>query len=136
MKLKEVSVQRTLYHLGANIPTSSLYPLTFFTDGEGSAQSYAEYASYDNPKLHKVINNIINPAHERDVAAAAKEVGAYKEGTEIVDYLTMNYFGKDAIKIANYLQTKGFDGAILKDLAANQRTPIMAYIPFKRPTPV
>lgn len=134
MKLSDVFEQQYLYHLGANIPTRQLNPLTFFTNDKRGAESFAQVASYDTPKLHRIINNITKPAREADVLAAAYELGVFEKGTQTVDYLTTHYWGKDAIRIAQSLRKKGFDGAVLKDVAANQQTRIISYIPFNRLT--
>ena len=141
MKLDEVLLRahHYLYHLGANIPTNQLRPLTFFTDSKRAALSFVQVATYDKPKLHIVINNIMHPAHEEDVFAAAKEVGAYPNpnGAGAYYYIFTGFDNKkEATAIANNLRKKGFDGVVIKDVAADQRTKITSYVPLNRPTAV
>lgn len=140
MKLDEVlRPNHYLYHLGANIPTNQLRPLTFFTNSKRGAMSFAQVASYDEPKLHIVINNITHPAREADVFAAAKDVGAYPNpnGAGAYYYIFTGFDNKkEATAIANNLRKKGFDGVVLKDVAADQRTNITSYVPFNRPKAV
>lgn len=132
MKILELlTEQEVLYHLGAPVPTSSLRPLTFFTDRE-SAATFADTASYTNPKIHLVVNNIERPATERDVVQAAKQAGCYEPHVQPVDYVTQAYYGPKALEIANILKNAGFDGIILPDVAADNKTKITSYIPFER----
>ena len=130
MKLFEIiTEQQLLYHIGADVPTSSLRKLTFFTD-DTSARTFADTASYVKPKMHVVVNNISNPATDQDVVGAARQLGCYDPHTQPMDYVTYAYYGNRALQIGELLKKSGFDGIVLNDVAADGKTRIKSYIPF------
>lgn len=110
----------TGYHGGANIPSKSLEPITFFSRKKEHAQNYLDIGKdegkFEEGKLHKVALKLHNIANEDHVIDAAKAVGIHEPYINAGQYLDKQIYDTDANRVADYLHKRGFDAAEVNDI--------------------
>lgn len=121
---------KTFYHGGADVATTALNGMTFFTDDKSAAEDYMKASQMGGGKLHAVNLIMKNPAKDSDIADAAEELGIFNEYDLPHQYLTDSVY-EEAAQVMALLKKKGFDGAEMMDLPiTGHGDPIKSYMVF------
>lgn len=121
---------KIFYHGGADVATTALNGMTFFTDDKSAAEDYMKASQMGGGKLHAVNLIMKNPAKDSDIADAAEELGIFNEYDLPHQYLTDSVY-EEAAQVMALLKKKGFDGAEMMDLPiTGHGDPIKSYMVF------
>ena len=125
---------QVFFHGGADVASTALNALSFFTTDESIAEGYRQ--AREGGRTHRVHLQLRNPASGEDIKAAAQAVGVSAEtfGMDDDEMLGFEYVSPHlhggAQRVIDELKRRGFDGAKMQDFAQDGSRLTHSYMVF------